>query len=202
MLKFVKEKLELTGGEEWNFGKFPFRKRSEHIWRVFLWAKRLIAEINQINKEAVLVAAIFHDVGYGIDGDNDNHAENSAQICHDYLIENGFGVEFVDFVTYLIRNHSKKELMSIENTPKELILLMEADLLDETGALSIVWDCMMEGSEQIQSFAKTYEHIKKYSFKNMEINPMVTPKAKALWEAKQKLMIEFIRHLSFDLGID
>lgn len=32
---------------------------------------------------------------------------------------------------------------------------MEADLLDETGALSIVWDCMIERSKEKQTFEKT-----------------------------------------------
>ncbi|WIV11532.1 HD domain-containing protein [Proteiniborus sp. MB09-C3] len=202
MLDFVKDRLEFSGGEDCSkVGKFPFRKRSEHIWRVFLWTKRLMSEVDNINKEAVLVSAIFHDVGYGIDKDNSHHAENSAKICKDYLIENGFSIEFVDIVTYLIRNHSKKDLMYIKDTPKELIILMEADLLDETGALAIVWDCMMEGSEQIQSFEKTYEHIKNFSDKIMRTNPMVTAKAKEFWKEKQKLTKEFIKHLSFDLGI-
>jgi uncharacterized protein len=39
---------------------------------------------------------------------------------------------------YLVRSHSNKELMTLSDTPLELILLMEADLLDETGALSVV----------------------------------------------------------------
>ncbi len=202
MLEFVKNRLELNGGEECNIDAFPFRKRSEHIWRVFLWAERLVSELKFINEEAILVSAIFHDVGYGIGIDNDQHAENSAKICKDYLIKSGFSIEFIDFVTYLVRNHSKKELMSMKDTPIELIILMEADLLDETGALSIVWDCMMEGSGQIQSFEKACEHIKKYSAKILDTNPMITAKAKKFWEEKQKLTKEFIKHLSFDLGID
>lgn len=201
MIEFVKHKLELNGGEECDIGFFPFRIRSEHIRRVFLWAERLVSEIEHINKEAVLVSAIFHDVGYGIDKDSNQHAENGAKICKDYLLEKGFSIELVDFVTYLVRNHSKKDLMSMKDTPLELIILMEADLLDETGALSIVWDCMMEGSEQVQSFEKTYEHIKKYSAKIMTTNPMVTSKAKEFWKEKQKLVTEFITHLSLDLGV-
>lgn len=78
---------------------------------------------------------------------------------------------------------------------------MEADLLDETGALSIVWDCMIEGSQEIQTFEKTYEHIMNYSYKGINENPMVTPKAVEFWDNKKKLVKEFIEQLSFDLGI-
>jgi uncharacterized protein len=76
---------------------------------------------------------------------------------------------------------------------------MEADLLDETGALSIVWDCMMEGEAQIQTFEKTYNHIMNYSYKSLKENPMVTDKAKQYWESKQNLVKEFIEQLAFDL---
>ena len=91
--------------------------------------------------------------------------------------------------------------MTVSDTPLELIILMEADLLDETGALSVVWDCMMEGSEQIQTFDKAYNHIMNYSYKSINVNPMVTAKAKEFWENKQNLMKEFVDQLSFDLGI-
>ncbi len=92
---------------------------------------------------------------------------------------NGFEPEFINFVVYLVRNHSNKQLMTRSDTPLELILLMEADLLDETGALSV-----------------------NYSYASLNVNPMVTVKAKEFWQSKQKLIEDFIEHLSYDLGID
>lgn len=75
--------------------------------------------------------------------------------------------------------------------------------MDETGAaLSIVWDCMMEGSKETQTFENTYEHIKNYTLRDMNRNPMVTPKAKALWQNKRDLVDAFIEHLAFDLGME
>lgn len=202
MFQFVECYLENNDGEIGNNYKFPFRKRSEHIKRVFMWAERLIDGESNINKEAVLVSAIFHDIGYALSSDNSKHAENSAFLCEKYLKESEYNTEFIRFVTYLVRNHSNKELMAISDTPLELILLMEADLLDETGALSIVWDCMMEGSQVLQTFNKTYEHILNYSYKSINTNPMVTAKSKEFWQNKQRLMKEFIEQLSFDLGLN
>jgi uncharacterized protein len=201
MFQFVKSYLENNDGEATKTGYFPFRKRSEHIERVFMWAERLVDGVTYINKKAVLVSAIFHDIGYAISVDMSKHAESSAVLCEQYLKENGYDIEFINFVIYLVRNHSNKELMKEGDTPLELILLMEADLLDETGALSIVWDCMMEGSQEIQTFDKTYNHIMNYSCNSLNINPMVTAKARVFWENKQNLMKEFINQLSFDLGI-
>lgn len=202
MLQYVKEYLENSGGEITKFRQVSFRKRSEHCRRVYMWAQRLVCGIDNINKEVVLTAAVFHDVGYGDSLDRSNHAENSAVICEKYLKENEYNDEFISHVVYLVRNHSRKELMAMGDTPLELILLMEADLLDETGALSVVWDCMMEGSQEVQSFEKSYEHIIQYSVKTIQKNPMVTVKAKNFWENKQKLMKEFVEQLSFDLGIN
>lgn len=202
MFQYVKQYLENSGRDVVNAGYIPFRKRSEHIKRVLMWVQRLIREESYINKEAVLVAAIFHDIGYCLSLDNSTHAQNSAVLCEKYLKENGYKPDFINFVTYLVENHSNKELMKISDTPLELIILMEADLLDETGALSVVWDCMMEGSQDVQSFEKTYKHILKYSYKTLSVNPMITPKAKEFWKNKQDLMQEFIRQLSFDLNIN
>lgn len=201
IFEFIKDYLEVNGGEISNIGHFPFRKRSEHIRRVYMWAKRLVEDKSDINKGAVLVAALFHDVGYAISADGSLHAEYSANICKKYLMEHGFSPEFIDEVTYLIINHSNKDLMTAKDASLELILLMEADLLDETGALSIVWDCMMEGSQNVQTFEKAYEHIREYSFKSLKSNPMITDKAIEFWQRKQSLMKEFVEHLSHDLGI-
>ncbi len=200
MFQFVNKHLENTDNEASKIGFPGFRKRAEHIKRVFMWAKRLIERESHVNKEAVLVSAIFHDVGYALAEDNAKHAEHSAILCKKYLSENGFDTEFTDYVVYLVRNHSNKELMTSKGTPLELILLMEADLLDETGALSIVWDCMVEGAQKIQTYEKTYCHILNYSYKSTIENPMITPTAKDLWENKRKLVQEFVNQLSYDLG--
>lgn len=201
MFVFVKNYLESSDGEPAKTGCLPFRKRSEHIRRVFLWAKRLIEGEPFINQKAVLTAALFHDIGYALSSEDSKHADYSTAICEGYLKENNFDSEFRNLVVYLVKNHSNKELMKTADTPLELILLMEADLLDETGALSIVLDCMTEGSKETQTFEKTYQHILNYSYKALRANPMVTGKGKLFWESKQHLMETFIEHLSFDLGL-
>jgi len=194
MMQFVEETLENMTSE------VIFRKRIDHIRRVFIWANRIMIDDVKINKEAVLVAAIFHDVGYIMS--KLNHAKSSAMICEKYLNDNGFESEFIDFVIFLVSNHSNKELMSLSDTPIELVLLLEADLLDETGTLSILWVSMIEGAKETQSFENTYQHILNYSYQSLKINPMVTNKAIEFWRNKQNLMNEFIKQLSFDLGID
>ncbi len=201
MFRYVKDYLVKTGCDEASrtIG-YAFRKRSDHIRRVFQWAKRLTDGETGIHTEAILTAAIFHDIGYSLLPEDMEHAENSAVLCERYLAESSCDRAFIDLVTYLVKNHSRKKMMRSADTPLELILLMEADLLDETGALSIVWDCMAEGTMETQSFEKTYRHILDYTCKELSVNPMVTEKAKAIWEKKQHLATMFAEHLSYDLG--
>lgn len=196
MFQFVDNYLSQS-----NVPILPFRKRSDHIKRVFMWSQRLIPKEYSINKEALLIAAIFHDVGYATCSNFVDHAENGAVICQDYLKSHNYDEDMIAFIVYLVRNHSNKDLMTNKDTPLELILLMEADLLDETGALSITWDCMSEGSQEVQSFEKTHAHIMKYSYKDVNSNPMITELGKNFWEKKQTLTSMFIEQLSFDLGI-
>ena len=203
MLDYVRTYLECKDRECTKVGKTRFRKRSEHIERVYMWAQRLIVGEENIDKESVLISAIFHDVGYAETTDDfSQHAESGGIICEKYLSQHGFDSDFIKKVVYLIQNHSKKGLMQIPETSRELILLMEAELMDESGALSIVWDCMIEGADESQSFMKTYNHVVNYSGKQLRKNPMATEKAKLMWENKQRLINDFIEQLGFDLGVE
>ncbi|MEG0894843.1 MAG: HD domain-containing protein [Oscillospiraceae bacterium] len=204
IFNFVKEYLQQHNGEFIKSNKFPFRKRSEHTWRVFKWTQRLIENgdfDDSLDKESVLIASLFHDIGYLTDQDNSMHAENSAKIFIQYAKDNNYDETKSKFIEYLIYHHSDKDIINCESTPLELAILMEADLLDETGALSIVWDCMMEGNQAEQTFIKTYNHIKNFSLEIMSSNPMRTEIGKKYWLEKQSLTFEFIRQLEFDLDI-
>jgi uncharacterized protein len=88
-----------------------------------------------------------------------------------------------------------------EKTPLELVILMEADLLDETGALSVIWDCMAEGARGEQSYLNTYRHLEEFSGRILRKSPMKTDKAKEIWSGKQEFLREFLRELAYDLDL-
>jgi uncharacterized protein len=204
IFKYVQELLKGDDNKATKLDeRFPFRIRSEHIWRVFIWANRLIDEENlsTINKNALLIASLFHDIGYALSPHSKSHAENSEIIFREYCKNNFIEKEEEDFIAYLIKNHSNKNLMEFENTPIELILLMEADILDETGAMSIVWDCMAEGMNEEQSYSKAYDHILQKTCKIINSNPMKTKTAKEYWKIKQELVKNFIKEYAFDLDV-
>lgn len=203
-LDYVKSKLESAKHIEINANKLKVNyRRFEHIRRVYGWVCRLINEedVKVNNERALKIATIFHDVGYSIDSD-EHHALLSARITKGYLTNNNYDKEFMDEVNYLILNHSNKHLLYEKDTNIDLILLMEADLLDDTGALGIILDIMVEHAKNPNcDFKDCYKHIYDYSVRIMKDNPMVTKIASMYWEKKKNLVNDFVNHLKVDLDM-
>lgn len=198
-LIYVREYLTQHNGINSPNPLHPFRSRFHHTIRVLHWCFRLSEEENDIDKEALYTAAIFHDIGY-TDRDNENHANRSCQAFLEYARTQHMAPELVEKVADMIAKHSDKGLLKEPDTSKELILLMEADLLDEEGAMGIVWDCMTLGNAHTNSYGNAYYHIMESSNKP-EPNPMVTPKAIKYWEKKKQIAAEFAEELKKDLMI-
>ncbi len=197
----VKTHLERRHGNDDDRG-FTFRKRADHMWRVFIWVKRLAEDCTeQINQDALYTAALFHDIGRYVS--HADHANQSAVLFHDYAATKNYDQAQAEFIEYLIRNHANKALLFSPGVPLELIFLLEADMLDETGALGIVWDAMMAGNQSAKNYREAYDLLLSHSCSQeaLNANPMRTEKARAYWESKRKLNKEFIEQLGFDLGI-
>lgn len=179
-------------------------QRSEHIKRVLAWCKRLYNLMNedikkQIDYNSLIIATIFHDAGYCHYDDLNNHGYYGAQIFKEYIKDNNLD-ERVDFISYLIENHSKKSIL-FDDIPMELVILMEADLLDDMGALGVVMDCWIEAYRENPTFISMKEHIENYTLKQLQVNPLRTPEGRKLWEGKKKLIEEFYNDLVKDLDL-
>lgn len=198
-LAYVKEYLIQNGGIVSLNPRHPFRCRFQHTIRVLHWCFRLAEGMERVNQDLLCTAAIFHDIGYA-DHDNDHHAVRSGRAFHEYAISHQMEDEFREQVERLIYAHSNKYLLQNKNIGMELTLLLEADLLDEEGAMGIVWDCMAMGNVHAKSYAAAYYHIMESSNK-VEPNPMVTEKARMFWEKKKRIAAEFADILAEDLMI-
>lgn len=198
-LMYVREYLTQHNGINSPNPLHPFRSRYHHTIRVLHWCFRLAEEEAELDKEALYTAAIFHDIGY-TDRDNGTHAERSCQAFLEYAKTQNMAPELVEKVADMIAKHSDKTLLREPDTSRELILLLEADLLDEEGAMGIVWDCMTLGNAHTNSYGNAYYHMMEHSNKP-EPNPMVTPKAIRYWEKKKKIASEFAEELKYDLMI-
>ena len=178
--------------------QYGFRDKYSHTKRVFGWAKKLL-QTEKADNDILLYAAIFHDAGYALS--SDEHPKRSAEICEKYLSENGFGGIFTERVVECVLNHQNKELLHRDNINKEVILLIEADCLDESGAMSILRDAISEGVSGNADYNKTYKRLLE---RRIVLQPndffCVTETAKKIWREKQKLYFDFIESLKIDLG--
>ena len=174
--------------------------RFDHTMRVFKWMLLLYdacPEKEHIDFDSLAVATLFHDIGYC--EDCEDHAKPGAELCRKYLEDRHCSLEKTDFICDLVACHSDKDIL-LQDIPMELVLLMEADLLDDTGAQSLVMDAWFEivGEEQA-TFESILEHMEAFSIKQMQDNPMRTEKGKQLWEEKRRLTEVFVEAYREDL---
>lgn len=184
---------------------YPFRDRPSHMFRCYKWAQRILPCRPDADAEVTLVATLFHDIGIiraTPERLKEHHDLLGGEVVHDYLSQHGYDPLFVERVSYLVAHHQQRELIQAEGTPIEHVILMEADMLDERGALGIVWDAMAEGAKDAQSYLATLERFKQRKlYRRPDRNPMVTDNARAFWAEKQHLHVDFIHALERDLGL-
>lgn len=202
MISYVKNKLE-----QYDLADHPTQmirfNRFEHIMRVYKWMERLYLaypDKMDLDREALYIATIFHDVGYCVI-DMQNHAEAGAVYCREYLTAKKYPLEKTAFICDIISRHSDKETLH-DDIPGELILLMEADILDDIGAQGLVHDVWSETvrNENV-SFLSILKHMEKYTLTIMQNNPMRTEEGIKIWNEKKKLTEAFVRSYKDDICI-
>lgn len=176
--------------------------RFEHTMRVYKWMLVLyeaFPDKKLVDFSSLAISVLFHDIGYCDEIHQREHANISAQYCREYLEKISYPEEKIQFICDLISKHSDKKLL-YEEIPKELILLMEADLLDDTGAQSLVMDVWIDAvGEQISTFQSILKQMRYITQKKMKNNPMRTEKGKEIWEEKRKLTDIFIESYQNDI---
>ena len=136
--------------------RFAFRRLADHCYRTYRWAQR-IQEREGGDREIVEIAALFHDIGKCVDPTKDGHARAGAEICERYLVSQGCDRDKRAHIVHIVRNH----VHSIRDVPLSLEarIVRDADLLDEVGALTVLWDAMAAGAQEQQSYALTHKRI-------------------------------------------
>lgn len=201
MLLFVENLLKnKQGGKSKNKIAIDY-DRFAHTKRVLKWVKYLCNELNvDFNRENLYIATIFHDAGYSKEVDLNNHATYSSEICREYLINNtNFNNDKINHICNLIKNHSDKSLLYNISTSLEMIILLEADVLDDTGAMGLVIDTWIKTKNSDTSFENILEKMKKHILRKMTECPLVTEPGKKIWNEKLKLTKEFIKQYEFDI---
>ena len=198
MLEFVKKTLEENDAIKSKNPLHQFRNRFDHSRRVYEWCKVIHSDL-ECDLDVLYTAAIFHDVGRF--AQKEDHAHVGAEIFKEYALMHNFDASFINKVYDIIDNHSNKDLIQDKNSSNELVLLLEADLLDEEGALGIVWDLMALGAKGDVSYYDANDALR-HAKHILKQDYMVTPIAKKIWEHKKELVREFVKDLEQDLFLE
>lgn len=181
--------------------------RFYHIRRVTAWVNRITDELCAdgfvtLDRDSLILASVLHDVGYNAYHISENHSEAGVVLAEKFLTEAGVEEEKKEKILDLIRLHSRKDLMFLEDTPIELVVLMEADLMDDMGAAGLAMDVWINTrmNQEETSFDTIFEHMQKYTQAQQREEPMRTEPAKRFWREKQELVEEFMRQFGRDLN--
>lgn len=199
MIEYVREILE-NNGVTANEKTFSFRNRFEHTMRVFEWAKR-INKNEKGDREVVEISAIFHDVGKGMKRERP-HAETGAEICKQYLERVGFDRKKAELIVRSVRVHSSKTIPASELSIEERIL-MDADMLDETGAMAVLWESVDSMGESSSGYIDIYDRII-ISLEEVKMTRefFKTEEGKKLIAERIKFLEMFVKNLEYELGIN
>lgn len=200
MFQFVEQELaeyDTHGGAAKHKVRYSRIEHTRRVYRWMLWLYNEYPEKNTVDLNSLRIATIFHDSGYS-QIEQGEHAKAGAEICRRFLTEHKYPAEKIDFICDLIARHSDKDILS-QDIPPELVLLLEADLLDDTGAQGIVMDVWMEAMDENATFESIAAHIGRFSCRQMSKNPMRTKEGQRIWEKKRALVEEFYSSYIEDL---
>ena len=190
VIEYVK-KMTSENGRPSNY---PFRSRFEHTMRVYRWAIKLQSKLGG-DLDVIVLAALLHDIGW----DHARpHGEEGAELAVENMDSIGIDPETIRRVGEIIMIHEDKD--SDVDLSLECKIVMDADLLDEVGAISVLWDSMATACEDEASYKKAYYRIKNYYRNNKpKIRRCKTDAARAEYTKRMQLLDSFIFQLEKEL---
>ena len=191
IIQYVKEVTSENGRPT----LFPFRSRYEHTMRVYRWAIKLQA-IEGGDLEIITLAALLHDIGWDAERP---HGDVGAEMAIEYLLSIGYDDEVkLGRIGEIIRIHTEKD--TSDDLSLECRIVMDADLLDEVGAISVLWDAMATATEDEASYKKAYQRIKNFCRINKpKIRRCKTNAGRREYEKRMDIIESFLEELEKEL---
>ena len=178
VIDFVKTQTAVNGRPP----NYPFRSRFEHTMRVYRWAIKLQSKLGG-DLDIIVLAALLHDVGWD---DERPHGEVVAEIAVNYLDSLGVDPQKIAKIGEIIMIHEEKDT--------------DADLLDEVGAISVLWDSMATAIEDEASYKRAYYRIKNfYKINKPKIKRCKTEAGRLEYSKRMQLLEDFIFQLEKEL---
>lgn len=117
----------------------------EHIHRVLYNALDIAHSEGNVDYNVLICACLLHDIGRKEQFENSNlcHAKVGSKKAYQFLIKNGFTVEFAEHVRSCIETHRFRK----GNPPQsiEAKILFDADKIDVSGAIGIARTLVYKG---------------------------------------------------------
>ena len=190
VIEFVRKQTAENGRPP----NYPFRSRFEHTMRVYRWAIKLQSKLGG-DLDIIVLAALLHDIGWD---EVRPHGEVGAEIAVDYLDSLGVDPEKIAKSGEIIMMHSDKDTEA--ELSLECRIVMDADLLDEVGAVGILWDAMATAQEDEASYKRAYYRIKNfYRINKPKIKRCKTDAGRVEYNKRMQLIEEFIFQLEKEL---
>ena len=148
-----------------------------------------------------MTATIFHDIGRAVSvRTGGDHAKEGVPITREWLLSNGYDSARAEYIAGLVGAHSDKWRMRDPDIDRNLLMLMEADLLDDMGLLGIVMDTMIvRARKESATFYDCYNHYECYTHPMQHDCPVVTKEAKAFWDIKTESTDRFVEEYRKDI---
>ncbi len=174
--------------------KYPFRSRYDHTMRVYRWAIKLQSKLGG-DMDIIALAALLHDIGWD---ETRPHGEVGAELAVEYLDSIGVDPDIIRRVGEIIMIHEDKDTDA--DLSLECKIVMDADLLDEVGAIGILWDAMATACEDEANYKKAYYRIKNYYRINKpKIRRCKTDAARAEYTKRMQMIEAYIYQLEKEL---
>lgn len=130
---FVREQLYRT--EPAVCPRYPYVS-APYRWAHTLGVARFaeaIARAEGADPDVCVLAALFHDANFFDPTGYQHHPESGAVLAEQYLTDHGYPPDLVSRVAQAVRDHAGKGREYWLQSPLEVRILVEADLIDKIG---------------------------------------------------------------------
>lgn len=173
----------------------PFRDRYQHTLRVLRWAERIQKEEGG-DLEVIQLAVLFHDASWD---EVTPHAKLGARMARQYLKERGITKKYVQMVSEAIKHHSKKN-RDPERLSLEARIVIDADLLDESGVMALLGKAMVTARKKSPTYRKALKRSRKAMPKPQILEAQFkTSTGLRLYQERQKDLKSTQRALAYEL---
>ncbi len=107
--KMIKKKYRQIFQKIYDESNVKFSTFPHHVDIVVYWAEKLCDANPKADREAVIIAALLHDIGHFV-GEDLDHAISSEKETRKVLEKEGYEDAFIDKVAHAIRAHRNKDI--------------------------------------------------------------------------------------------